>query len=415
MTFTRPPRFLPSYCLLVALAISQVPKAISTDLCYRIRYGSGYSKEQLLRPATKYPSKHPKSSTGGGVCGVSTYITPSTSYMEVNCDNVFDSCDCQTVTGAFAFYAYNYPNEESSNIGYEESGQLFMSFIQDTAGDVSFVVVADKPQDDGQGGEFKMSLDVSNNAGRGLRLKGADDSDGYIQCHDTDPNWVDSEGDNCAEYESRGWCNPTTTYGMNWGGWSGKADFWGSQDFSDFANQGKHAGSVCCICNGGDPWCQDVEGGCSDNGWNIDREGARNWNYCLSYSHDDILYPYDDCYAWDGFAGKGSFAFKWPSSFTDGMVLGPLPENDFCWTMSIPSYSGLSSLKLGTYDESSNTLSKVTLSMSEVAQHGLQVCAFTCDEYCSVYTNCRDCSYNDQCGWCASSGQCQGTSSQALR
>ncbi|KAK3256870.1 hypothetical protein CYMTET_34020 [Cymbomonas tetramitiformis] len=229
------------------------------DLCYRIQYGYNFETEALLIPATKYPSLHPKAQ---GTCGTASSIPTTTEYMEQDCDIdaswlSSDYCSCIDMGGANAFYAYNYPLRTSSNTGYEEANTLLLFFLEDTNLDVYFVMVNDKA-DDGSGGRAKLNVAVSPaSAGENLRLKGADDSFGYIRCGDLIDNWVDSEGDSCAKYESEGWCDG-----------DGVDEFLGTgfkewfDDFEDYAVNGKHAGDVCCVCGGGDKWCQDVAGGC---------------------------------------------------------------------------------------------------------------------------------------------------------
>eukprot|EP00039_Didymoeca_costata_P026718 m.16495 g.16495 ORF g.16495 m.16495 type:complete len:917 (-) comp5714_c0_seq1:599-3349(-) len=64
------------------------------------------------------------------------------------------------------------------------------------------------------------------------------------KCRDEPSNWFDSDGYNCEQYVSLGWCAKDGSFGRNWGD--------ASVAFSVFASSGVHAGMACCGCGGGE-------------------------------------------------------------------------------------------------------------------------------------------------------------------
>jgi hypothetical protein len=68
------------------------------------------------------------------------------------------------------------------------------------------------------------------------------------QCTDEPAEWVDSWGEGCVPYFTKGYCN-SSGYGPGW------ESSWGN--FSDWAVDGIDAGQACCACGGGNlspPW-----------------------------------------------------------------------------------------------------------------------------------------------------------------
>ncbi|KAK3251892.1 hypothetical protein CYMTET_38789 [Cymbomonas tetramitiformis] len=149
------------------------------------------------------------------------------------------------------------------------------------------------------------------------------------------------------------------------------------------------------------------------------------YDTCANETLDDKD-PNDDCYAFDKTTGKGSFGWVWPAGYTDGMVLGPLPATDFCFYINMLDSSGLTSVNLGSYNNVTRDIDVQEVDILHAygerysRKEGLQVCAFTCDDFCSEYSSCSACASapSGACGWCTSAdngaGSCQKASSDVF-
>ena len=62
-------------------------------------------------------------------------------------------------------------------------------------------------------------------------------------CNDVIPNWVDTRGFTCRDYEENNWCTASGGYGSGW------SSGWGM--FSNYAVNGFAATDACCKCGAG--------------------------------------------------------------------------------------------------------------------------------------------------------------------
>ena len=116
--------------------------------------------------------------------------------------------------------------------------------------------------------------------------------------------------------------------------------------------------------------------------------------------------PGNDCYEWDPATGSGSFGWKWASCCTDGMVLGPLPQDGWCFNLQLPYLENIFHAAVGSFNADTNDLDVVHLDFDTVTEHGLNVCSFQCDAYCGTHETCGACASDSACSWCPGSG-CQ--------
>ncbi|KAK3234328.1 hypothetical protein CYMTET_55409 [Cymbomonas tetramitiformis] len=216
---------------------------------------------------------------------------------------------CTRTRSAEAYYSYNVPGATSANTGYEEKDTVLLYFIVDRAEDIYFVLVADSLEDDGDTDGGQLSLEIDVTPVSAAANVGLVSSD-----------------DKC------GTC-----------------------------------GCVDALAMDGTTWKDSVNSNCSsyasNNCW-----PTTSWDSCAGYSHS----RYEDCYAFETSEGKGTFSWAYPSCCTDGMSLGPLPYEEFCFTIHVDTVQGLSKVQLGSWVESNNTIEKIELNMNEVMAYGLQ-------------------------------------------
>ena len=112
-----------------------------------------------------------------------------------------------------------------------------------------------------------------------------------------------------------------------------------------------------------------------------------------------------DCYAWDPALGYGTFFWTWRACCTDGMVIGPLPSNDFCLDLTVKEFRGLNKITIGDYVDELRTIVNVDIPLSVDAP--IQICGYTCPEFCATKKSCGACTAHPQCGWCGSTGMCE--------
>lgn len=110
-----------------------------------------------------------------------------------------------------------------------------------------------------------------------------------------------------------------------------------------------------------------------------------------------------DCYAWDPSTGEGSFAHKWARCCTDGMVLGPLPETDFCFNMRYDLVQGIERFRIGSIADNGIDMDLIAVPW-EAAEDGIVVCGQTCSDYCTQFDTCGSCSSDSACSWCPGQG-----------
>ncbi|KAK3262583.1 hypothetical protein CYMTET_28567 [Cymbomonas tetramitiformis] len=328
---------------------------LADELCYLIRSGAGYTTENLLTPVAKFPTSHPKAT---GTCGSEETIPQYTSFPK----GAYDGCT--RTRGSEAYYAYDFNDGTSANTGYEEKDTLLLYFLVETEtnseDEVYFVLVADSKESAGDtdGGQVTLEIDVTPvSAAANVGLASADDSCAGCGCVDAlslgGSTWTDSENYACSSYDTEDWCDLSESDRQG----SGWRWYWGDMDnYKD--SYGTDATGACCACGGGD----------------VSTWPATTWDACAGYSHT----TYEDCYAFDPSLGKGTFAWKYPSCCTDGMSLGPLPIDEFCFTIHIETTTGLSKVKLGSWVESSNTINKIEVGIDDVRTNGLQVATLLC-------------------------------------
>ena len=112
-----------------------------------------------------------------------------------------------------------------------------------------------------------------------------------------------------------------------------------------------------------------------------------------------------DCYDWDPEAGSGTFLWKWDPCCTDGMVVGKLPSNDFCVDVTVDQYKGLNKMAIGDYVVENRDIDLIEVPLAKDAP--VQVCGYTCTDFCSTKTSCGECSAHAQCGWCGGTSKCE--------
>ena len=112
-----------------------------------------------------------------------------------------------------------------------------------------------------------------------------------------------------------------------------------------------------------------------------------------------------DCYDWNSTTGEGTFLWVWDPCCTDGMVLGKLPSKDFCVDVTVHKYLGLEKMVLGDYIVGDRDIEFIDIPLK--ADAPVQVCGYTCTDFCSEKTTCGACAAHEQCGWCGSTGKCE--------
>ena len=109
---------------------------------------------------------------------------------------------------------------------------------------------------------------------------------------------------------------------------------------------------------------------------------------------------------WSPANASGSFYWRWGTCCTDGMILGPLPETNFMLNFKVTQHNPeLSSVRFGSWDEPTKSLSFLDVPMAQAAapDGGIRLTAFTCLDYCASLASCGQCTASKYCGWCGNS------------
>ena len=85
-----------------------------------------------------------------------------------------------------------------------------------------------------------------------------------------------------------------------------------------------------------------------------------------------------DCHSWDAAEGRGFMTWKWGARGSDGLVLGPLPHNNFSFDFSVLSLDGITGLNIGSWDSVSDSMLYASIPTLELIEHGLQIRAIDC-------------------------------------
>eukprot|EP00163_Fabomonas_tropica_P016556 TRINITY_DN2964_c0_g1_i1.p1 TRINITY_DN2964_c0_g1~~TRINITY_DN2964_c0_g1_i1.p1 ORF type:complete len:1278 (-),score=278.25 TRINITY_DN2964_c0_g1_i1:93-3926(-) len=128
----------------------------------------------------------------------------------------------------------------------------------------------------------------------------------------------------------------------------------------------------------------------------LEDDGGPNNVYCPMIKNDFILnsgWNGNDAYCWDTNTGVGYFNHKWNSQYTDGMVLGYLPNENWCfrmdwndyfrpdgsggWRPDRPRLEGITQIALMSQDEF-GVLQKNYFPIAE--SFGLEVCGYSCNQ-----------------------------------
>ncbi|KAK3266559.1 hypothetical protein CYMTET_24826, partial [Cymbomonas tetramitiformis] len=168
----------------------------------------------------------------------------------------------------------------------------------------------------------------------------------------------------------------------------------------------------------------DGSGGAIIQEFSISEEHAETVNFKLMDDEGDTTCIRDDptcatyckyssnfdCYSLDTGTGQGSMYQRWDTCCTDGIVMGPIPITDFCFTFTLDRTDRIYAMKLLSYDTSVEpaTVQYIDVDFSEARSGGFEVCGYTCADFCNEYTTCSECTTKggSACGWCASTGSC---------
>jgi hypothetical protein len=112
-----------------------------------------------------------------------------------------------------------------------------------------------------------------------------------------------------------------------------------------------------------------------------------------------------DNYYWSTTTGDGLFQWRWGSSTSDGVILGPFPlyqanniKKGYCVRPRLLSSSGLdpNPMYLASYDPVTGTTTYTQMGTNP------EICVYLCPQFCFLYGTCTDCTRNSECIWCAS-------------
>ena len=116
-----------------------------------VRHGFGTTDVSFSRiaPIQRFPTSHPKVADGvcGGVAGSAAedrLIRPTDAWSTAGRVHAGDD-SCQYVSGAEAFFAYNFPVAHGSNTGFQEDDTEIVMLLQDTDGAGYLLLNHDKP------------------------------------------------------------------------------------------------------------------------------------------------------------------------------------------------------------------------------------------------------------------------------
>ena len=411
----------------------------SKDLCLKMSWDrknltdpTSFQKKRLVRPVDGFNPQHAvvtKKVCGGANSGdpipavgkwsTSGNTNPKHYSCQACCDCTF-SFDEKTCSGAgqvyggSLFYAYNYPKGSSSNTGMEEKDTESIFFVKDTNNNVFLVLNHDAPGN--KGGAKKMRLSITSPksgepgslANKGVFIQLRDDNvpttskksfklvvgKGGI-AKDPSTKWSTADLIIPAGYEC-----PRKVSNNNW----------------DKVLAGRFANAA-----------DTFETKQSGTKVYIRRIGSNQDNWGVNVAFDCFLMPScaastSDCYAWDTTTGQGTFAWSWAGCCTDGMVLGPLPGNDFKINLEYTMTIGLDHFKIGDYDNGAKSLNLIDLTYQGTKKDyffadGIEVAGFSCKAYCETITTCGGCTSDPACGWCdngiGNAGVCSSLSEES--
>ena len=151
-------------CCLGLLLHAQPAQTAASPKRWVVRHGFGTNDVTYSRiaPILRFPTSHPKVADGvcGGIGGVDApdrLIRPTEGWSTYGRVHAGDS-SCADVSGAEAFFAYNYPVAAGSNTGFQADDTELLMLLQDTAGAGYLLLNHDKP-DNPDGGRTIVVLD----------------------------------------------------------------------------------------------------------------------------------------------------------------------------------------------------------------------------------------------------------------
>eukprot|EP00730_Choanoeca_flexa_P004202 TRINITY_DN11628_c0_g1_i11.p1 TRINITY_DN11628_c0_g1~~TRINITY_DN11628_c0_g1_i11.p1 ORF type:complete len:1035 (+),score=91.97 TRINITY_DN11628_c0_g1_i11:1645-4749(+) len=106
-----------------------------------------------------------------------------------------------------------------------------------------------------------------------------------------------------------------------------------------------------------------------------------------------------ETYEWDRATGQGRIKQGWVECCTDGASLGPLPPSGYRITFRYTQIEGLTGVKVGSFNDTSNDLSLFELNLDDL-RDGIEFTAFKCDQICETKKSCGECSSAEGCAWC---------------
>ncbi|KAK3254197.1 hypothetical protein CYMTET_36583 [Cymbomonas tetramitiformis] len=308
--------------------------------CLSLSYGKdSMSYETAFSPVTSIPKEHPKvwgnsSDYCGNVEAGSPIPADVTFMFPKQLQHPEEEWACEPMLGAQGFYAHNFPNHDSANVGISEKETIVFYFIEDSIGQTYLVETIDQPMNT-DGGEVWQTIDVTPaSVTTNMRFVTQDDPCKGEHC----PTYAPGNGRRCiAEEDEEGWI-----------------------------------------------------------------EGQNITN---------------DCYEFDPEAGKGSNYWTFWGCCSDGMVLGPLPNEDFCIHVELKqkSHGVNGGIKVMKYNGPGEALTEsvdiglnVAYNTGDLAT-GIDICRKSCDSYCSLLENCGACSGDQSglCGWVPEDKACK--------
>ena len=103
---------------------------------------------------------------------------------------------------------------------------------------------------------------------------------------------------------------------------------------------------------------------------------------------------------WNPQKGQGIVGtFAWPAHAADGVVMGPIPNENYCLNVQFLDVRGLNKFKIGSYNEDTRDLDFLEYTVKE-AKEGFAICGYSCNTYCARLASCGQCSADPNCGWC---------------
>jgi len=141
------------------------PREAPKMQCYRAAYNekSAFASVRLMDeygvlPSTSYPAHHPKVAleVAGGASAEAAL--PHLDYWSrKGTKSVSGGQPPEVVKGSVAFFAYGYPNDYSSNTGYESDNSMVTFLVQGDDCQTYILVLVDRPGD-GSGGYLQLEM-----------------------------------------------------------------------------------------------------------------------------------------------------------------------------------------------------------------------------------------------------------------